>query len=362
MKFNVLKDDFLVAVQTVQYSSNAKGMMPILSGVKIEGVKDGLFLHATDLESYSSSACPANVEEEGACVVSTKVLLDYLRDSGDEKISAEMEGNELKLEGSSSVFKLYTMPVEDFPDLPSVEVPAVLGLETSRFLSSIQKVAKAASRDEKRPTLMGILFEVKEDALTMVSTDSYRLAISNVVGEHESKEAGQYIIPASAMVNLARIAAKAEKIDFYRDENQAQVRFRLDGIDYIIRLIEGKFPKYSQFIPGVFEKVVEVDKAVFLGAIKRAGLVSSTVKMSIKRNNITLMSESREVGEGKEDVEASYEGEEMEIAFNGRFLEDGLTSLEGERAQLVLSEPLKPGVVKEKEKDDFMYIIMPIRL
>ena len=235
-------------------------------------------------------------------------------------------------------------------------------LKKEIFIPAVQKVSRAASRDEKRPSLLGILVEIGEDGLNMVSTDSYRLAIHRMKEGYEKREEGQFIIPASAMVNLARIAGKSGKMDMYRDDNRGQVRFDLGDSDYIIRLIEGKFPKYSQFIPESLEKRAEVGKEEVLGALKRASLISSTVRMKVGQQAITMASESKEVGEGKEDITAEYAGEEVEIAFNSRFLEDGIQCIDGEKVVLGIIEPLKPGVVKEKEGEEFMYIIMPIRI
>jgi DNA polymerase-3 subunit beta len=362
MKFSALKEDLLGAVQTVQYSANTKGMMPILSGIKIEGGQEGLVLHSTDLESYTITSCSANVEQEGVCVVSLKILMDFLRDAKDEKVDVEIIGNEMVLKGQNAVFKLFTMPAEDFPNVPVVEIKILEEVENKILIPAIQKVSRAASKDEKRPTLLGMLLEIENEEIRMVSTDSYRLAIRKVKEGFKVQEEGQYIIPASAMVNLVRIAGKEEKMDVYRDENRGQVRFDVGGSSQIIRLIEGKFPKYDQFIPESMEKIVEVDKEDLLGALKRASLISSTVKMSISSDALTLESESREVGEGKEEIAAVYGGEDMEIAFNGRFLEEGIISIDGEKMVISITESLKPGIIKEKEGEDFMYIIMPIRL
>jgi DNA polymerase III subunit beta len=243
-----------------------------------------------------------------------------------------------------------------------VEIPIIQDLESSTILPAIQKVCKASSRDEKRPTLMGMLLEIEEDILNMVSTDSYRLAIKKIRGGFKALENGRYIIPSAAMINLARIAGKVEKINVFRDDNVGQVRFEVGESSYIIRLIEGKFPKYDQFIPESNNNIVEVVKEDILGALKRASLISSTIRLNVGSGEITLVSESREVGEGKERIEAACEGEEISIAFNSRFLEDGIISIDGERITLGMTEPLKPGVIREKEKEDFLYIIMPIRL
>jgi DNA polymerase III subunit beta len=362
MKFDVLREDFLNAVQKVQYSSNMRGMMPILSGIKLESNEKGIALHSTDLESYTVTECVANIIEGGTCVVSLKVFMEYLRESRDEKLEVELLGNEMVLKGQSTVFKLFTMPPEDFPNVPEVNIPVLEDLESRVFLNVVQKTAKAASRDEKRPTLMGILLEIGEEEIRMVSTDSYRLAIGMVKEGYKVLEEGQYIIPSAAMANLARIVEKDEKIKMYRDENKGQARFELKGSNHIIRLIEGKFPKYDQFIPENLEKLVETDKEEVLGALKRISLINTTVKMKIESDGITISSESSEVGEGKEKVAASYNGEETEIAFNAKFLEDGITCIDGEKIVLGITEPLKPGILKKTDGEDFVYIIMPIRL
>lgn len=362
MKFSALREDLLNALQMVQYSASAKGMMPILSGVKIASIDGGLVLHATDLESYTIAECAARVEQEGECVVSLKVLMDFLKDIKEEKVEVGIVGNEMVLEGEKAVFKLFTMPPEDFPNVPVVNVPILEEIEGKVFIPAVQKVSRAASKDEKRPTLMGILLEIEDDGIRMVSTDSYRLAIRMIKEGFKTLEKGKYIIPSSAMANLARIAGKVEKVSVFRDENMGQIRFGVGKTNHIIRLIEGKFPKYGQFMPESLEKTVEVDKEEIIGALKRASLISSTIKIKVGDDDLTLLSESREVGEGKERVEAKYEGEEIEIAFNSRFLEDGITSIDGEKVVLGISEPLKPGIIKEKEGEDFLYIIMPIRL
>jgi DNA polymerase III subunit beta len=362
MKFSALREDLLTAVQIAQHSANARGMMPILSGVRIESGEEGLVLHATDLESYTVTNCSAKVESAGECVVNLKILMDLLRDSKDEKIAVEVVGNEMVIEGQKTLFKLFTMPPEDFPNVPLVNVPVVEELESKVMMTAVQKVSRAASKDEKRPTLLGILLEIEGEKIRMVSTDSYRLAIKTISGGFKALEEGQYIIPAAAMVNIAKVAGKEEKIRLFRDENRGQVRFEASGSSHIIRLIEGKFPKYGQFIPESLEKTVEVEKEEIIGALKRASLVSTTVRVRMSPEGMTLASESREVGEGKESIAATYDGEEMEIAFNSRFLEDGVLSIDGEKIVMGISEPLKPGVIKEKEKEDFMYIIMPIRI
>ena len=362
MRFSALKDDLLSTVQAVQYSASIKGMMPILSGVKIDARDQGLTLYSTDLESYTSAKCEAKIEEEGECVVNLKIFMDYLKDSDDDKINARVVGNEMVLEGQNSLFKIYTMPCEDFPAFPDVQVVLIEDLDMKIFMPAVQRVSKAASKDEKRPTLLGMLVELDDGEINMVSTDSYRLAIQKLKGDFKISEKSQYIIPSSAMLNMSKVAGKAEKINVFRDENGGQLRFSAGKYEFIIRLIEGKFPKYEQFIPEQLENRVAMGREDMLRALKRVSLISNTIKVKVSEDGVELTSESRDVGEGSEKIESQYGGAEVEIAFNCRFLEDGITSLEGERFELGIREALKPGIIKEIEGEDFLYIIMPIRM
>ncbi len=362
MRFVVLRGDILEAVQKVQYSASGKGIMPILSGVKIECEEGRLVVSATDLESYTVSQCTASVEEAGSCVVNLKTLQDYLRDSGAEKLSMTYLGNELEIEGGKSNIRLFTMPVEDFPQQPTVDIAVVEGLDAKSFFSAVHKVSKAASRDDKRPTLTGVFMEIREDLIRLVSTDSYRLALEEIRGGFAVREEGEYIIPATALVNLARAAGKDGSLEVKRDENRGQLRFDVNGIINVIRQIEGKFPKYGQFIPEETRILIEADRKELIEALKRISLISSTVKMSARPGILILEGESRDVGEGKEEVETVHQGEEINIAFNASFLEDGLQALEGEKALIGVNESLKPGMLKEKEENGFRYVIMPIRL
>ncbi|MBC7252845.1 MAG: DNA polymerase III subunit beta [Actinobacteria bacterium] len=362
MKLEVLKEDFQKALQLVQHSVSSRSVMPILSGVKIEARGDRVELLTTDLESSSTTRCTANVETEGVCVVSHKILLDLFRDSRDEKLVLELEGSELQVKGENNLFRIFTMPADDFPSAPDVGVLIVDGLDESTFSKSVQAVSKAASRDEKRPTLTGIYMEIDEDEIRLVSTDSYRLAVKKMKDGYTVVEKGSYIVPAAPLLNFSRIVKGEGTVKVYRDDNEGQLKFEDRNIEFTVRLIEGKFPRYEQFIPEQTEKTLEIRKEEFLNALKRVSLVNSTVKLQIGEGKVVVNTESRDVGEGKETLEVDYKGDPVTIAFNGKFLEDGITSIEGDTVVVGVNEPLKPGLIKEKGREDFMYIIMPIRI
>ncbi|MDI6873498.1 DNA polymerase III subunit beta [Candidatus Solincola sp.] len=362
MRFEVLKDDFQKALQLVQLSVSSRSVMPILSGVVLDAHGDGVKVYTTDLESSTTTYCAANVEDEGSCVVNHKILLELSRDFKDEKMVLELTGNELQVVGENNVFKIFTMPKDDFPTPPEVGTLVIDNLEPSLFSRSVQVVSKAASRDEKRPTLTGIYMDFDGEEMRLVSTDSYRLAIKKIREGFRAEERGSYIIPAAPLHNFSRHVNENGAIKVFRDDNAGQLKFYDGNTGFTVRLIEGKFPRYEQFIPESMEKMVEVAKEDLLSALKRASLVNSIIKLQVEPGRIILNSESRDVGEGRETLAVDYEGEPVTIAFNGKFLEDGITSVEGDTVVMGINEPLKPGVIKEKGSEDFIYIIMPVRI
>lgn len=362
MKFEVLKDDLQKALQTVQHSVSTRSVMPILSGVMLEAAEGKVRVFTTDLESSTTTSCAASVEEAGTCVVSHKILLDLFRDSRDEKMVLQATGNELEVKGERNLFRIFTMPEEDFPKPPEVDKPVIRNLDVSVFINSVQAVAKAASRDEKRPTLTGIYMEVGKEEIRMVSTDSYRLAVKKLRDGFQVEEEKSFIIPAQPLLNFSRLVGGDVSLVIYEDENSGQLKFDDGRASFTVRLIDGKFPRYEQFIPESTEKNVEINKDEFISALKRASLVNTTIKLQVEPGRVVLSSESRDVGKGVETLAVEYQGDPVTIAFNGKFLEDGITSTDGETVVVGINEPLKPGVIRKKEGDDFIYVIMPIRI
>ncbi|MGQ9537675.1 MAG: DNA polymerase III subunit beta [Actinomycetota bacterium] len=362
MKSEVLRDDFQKALQTVQHSVSPRSVMPILSGVSLEALDGKVKLFTTDLESSTTTCCGANVEEKGVCVVNHRLLLDLFRDSDDERLVLETAGNELEIRGEKNVFRIFTLPVDDFPGQPVVDIPVVERLDPATFTRAVQAVSRAASKDEKRPTLTGVYMEISEKEISLVSTDSYRLAVKKISDGFMVKEERDFIIPASALLNFSRLVSGEDPVNVYRDENAGQLRFDNGKVSFTVRLIDGKFPRYEQFIPESTGISVEIGKEELLSAIKRTSLVNTTIKIQLEPEKLTLNSESRDVGEAKEKLEVNYHGDPFTIAFNGKFLEEGIISADGDTVVLGLNEPLKPGVIKEKEREDYIYVIMPIRI
>lgn len=362
MRVLCLREDLVDGLQLSLPFSAQRGSLPILGGVFLDAKENSLSLKTTDLNTFFSTALSCDIEREGKCVVSARLLLDILKDMEEERIAMEVEENLLSVEGISSRFQLHTMPWEDFPAEPEKGEPLVDDIPAETLARSLEKVSRAASRDEKRPVLTGIYLEVKEDGITLVSTDSYRLSLMTVTDGFNVMRNGNYIIPSQISQGVNRLAQKNQKFHVYGGEAGSYLTL-VSGENAIkVRLIEGKFPKYEQFIPKETEKETLVDRKRILSALRRVTHVGSTVKIELEEDRMRLSTLSKDVGEAWEEVPVEYKGEGITIAFNGKFLEDGISSVEGERVYIGLTEPLKPAIIKEEGSDAFLYLVMPVRL
>jgi DNA polymerase III subunit beta len=249
---------------------------------------------------------------------------------------------------------------EDFPRLPSVDVPSHT-IAATGLLETIDKVARAASRDESRPVLTGILVRFEGDRLTMAATDSYRLSVKETALGETGPEL-EAIIPARALQELSRLAAGAEQVSLGVHENH--VVFGVRDIWLTTRRIDGQFPNYKQLLPESFEIEVTMQREPFLEVIRRAAVMAqrnAPLRLRFAEGELSVSAQAQEVGEATESLEIDYTGEPLEIGFNPDFLRDGLEAVGGETVELRLINPLRPGLLASPD-ESFWYLIMPIRL
>jgi DNA polymerase-3 subunit beta len=229
------------------------------------------------------------------------------------------------------------------------------------LLGTIEKVARAASRDESRPVLTGILVRFAGNTLTMAATDSYRLAVKET-GLEESGPDLDAIIPARALQELARLAAGTEYVQLGVHENH--VIFGAAGTWLTSRRIDGQFPNYEQLLPETFEAVVTTARDPLLNVIRRAGVLAqrnTPLRLRFAEGELSVTAQTQDVGEAHESLPVEYAGEPLEIGFNPEFLRDGLEAIAGENVQVKLINPLRPGLLASPD-ESFWYLIMPIRL
>jgi DNA polymerase-3 subunit beta len=357
------KDELVQRLSVVARGVSTRSAVQILSGILLRAEASELQLAATDMELSLRASLHAEVEGEGAVVVPGRLLVDISRalPAEEVRLTHNVEANRLRIECGNAQFELHTYAAEDFPRLPDVADAALHAVEKDALLQTISRVGRAASRDESRPVLTGILVRFEGSKLVMVATDSYRLSVKETALSEQLPEL-EAIIPARALTELARVAAGGERVELGMQENQ--VLFAVDGVTLTTRRIDGQFPNYKQLIPEQFEHNVTLPRDEVLDVVKRTSLMAqrnSPLRLRFAEGELTVSAQTADVGESRESLPVPFSGEAMEIGFNAEFLRDGLESVESEDVTLKLISPLRPAVLEGSE-GDFSYLIMPIRL
>jgi DNA polymerase III subunit beta len=362
LKISVSKDELSQRLAVVSRGVSTRTAVLVLGGIQLRAEAGRLHLAATDMEVSLRTALEAQVEGEGEVVVPGRLLLDIARSLPDTDVAIEHRPEEavVVVTSGTATYRLHTYSAEDFPRLPDVDT-ATQGLERAALVETIGRVEKAASRDESRPVLTGILVRFEPGKVVMAATDSYRLAVKETPVDATLPEL-EAIIPARALQELSRIAATADEVQLGLHDNH--VVFGADGIWLTTRRIDGQFPNYRQLLPEQFEHEVLLPREETLDVVRRVSLMAqrnSPLRLRFADGELTVSAITQDVGEARESLPAPYTGEAMEIGFNAEFLRDGLDSVDADSIKFKLISPLRPAVL-EGESDDYVYLIMPIRL
>src|SRR5437870_6021556 len=364
MKVTCSKDELVAKLGLVARAVSTRSAVQILSGVLLRAEGSELHLAATDMELSLRSSFEAEVEGEGAAVVPGRLLVDLARllPQNEVVIEHRSEENVVRIECGSASYRLHAFGEEDFPRLPELDAVGTFSVDREALLETIARVSRSASRDESRPVLTGILVRFEPGKLVMAATDSYRLSVKETALENDLPEL-EAIVPARALGELARIAQGADEIELGVQENQ--VVFGVDGIWLTTRRIDGQFPNYKQLIPESFEYEVPLPRDEVLDVVRRIAVMAqrnSPLRLRFAEGELTVSARTQDVGEAQESLPVSFTGEALEIGFNAEFLRDGIESVAGETVRFRLISPLRPCVLQAEGSDDFLYLIMPIRL
>jgi DNA polymerase-3 subunit beta len=362
VKFRCDRDALAEALQTVQRGVSARPGIPALTGVLIEASDSGaLTLTTTDLEVSARLAIQVQVQEPGVALVPARLIAETVKSLSDAPVAFDADGGQAEIHCAAYEGRLRLLPAEDFPTLQAPS-GTIVTVEAQAFAEAVGQVGRAASRDEARPVLTGVLTEVSREGVTFVATDSYRLAVREVVATAGGE--ARAIVPERALSEAGRAAAAVEKGDIEILLDEAQVSFRVGEFTLTSRLIEGEFPNYRQLLPEGHESRLTVSRQAITDAVRRVGLLAretSPVRMEFNALGVKLSSSSPDLGQAVEAVEAGYEGEDLTVAFNPQYLIDGLAAATGETVRIEVRDGLKPGVVRG-ESDAFTYLVMPVRL
>jgi DNA polymerase-3 subunit beta len=374
MKLRAERAEFADAVTWAQRTVGDRATMPALSGIRLEVSGDRLVLASSNLEIDSELSIPVQGERDGVALVPGKLMVDVVRSLPPAAVVAEVIRDVLHLRCGRAQFDLRLMPAEDFPALkqpaPHAQ-PAVLKAE--EFARMVAQVVRSASADDARPVLTGVHLKAQEGVLTASATDSYRLARCIVAWDHGAQT--ESLVPRRAL-EQARHAAELLGSEVRLVLEPGQATFAFSDRRLTTRLIEGTFPDVEQLIPPSWDRRLTIDRAELMEVVKRVAVVGDAnttvtpVSLQITHDTVLVKAGSGEVGCGEEALPGSLEGDELTIAFNPRYLTDGLDVAGSERITLQFRDEVRPAVIRPVRTDDdgdtedlsFLYLLMPVRI
>lgn len=365
MRFNINKTELQNALTVVSKGVATRSTLPVLSGIYIDAHNDEITLQSTDLELSVRYSIPALVEESGRVVFPGKLFSEIVKSLPDSAIHIESSEDTAIITCDASSFSIKTLDAEDFPGFPQVDVEQEISIPFTQFSSMVKHVARVVSKDESHAVLTGVLVTLEEGLLKMVATDSYRLGITQANIPSLPADDFQAVISGSFLQEIASLPKSDEEIKMALAENQIVVTYK--NTVFINRRIEGNFPNYRQLLPDSFSLKTTVDTEHLIAAVKRASLLSkegAPVKFAIDTvsKTIQLSAVVQDVGSAQETLPCETEGEDTEIAFNFAYVLEGLSSIETDKVVLELQSSLKPGIFKAVGGDDYLYLVMPVRI
>ena len=370
MNFTIEKEVFLKGLARVQGIVEKRNTIPVLSNVLLEGIDGELHLTATDLEVGMQSSYPANIRKPGKITVSAKKLYEIIKELPDNEISFNAKDNcWIEVECGKAQFNIVGLSADEFPTFPKPEKGNFISLASSLCKEMIEKTFFAVSQDESKYNLNGIFCQVQEESnlLRLVATDGHRLSmIDKQIESVESSELSKgVILPRKGILELKKLAEEGEgdlQLGFM-DNNAVVIK---DKTVIIMRLVDGEFPDYSRVIPKTNEQIATIAVYPFLHALRRMIILSSEksrgVKMNFKDNILEVSSSNPELGDAREELDIDYQGPELSVGFNARYLLDILQVQNQDNIRMILKDNLSPGLIKPVDEDGYLAVIMPMRL
>lgn len=368
MKFTCSQQILSKALNTVSKAVSTRTTLPVLKGILIEANTDGsLTMTASDLDISIQKKINADVQESGSAVVVSKLFGDIIRKLPNEEIMIEKkEENSILIKANSSEFTVISFPVEEFPNVKDTEdIFNTLVFDRELFIDMVKKTAFAASIDEAKGILVGILTEISREKVTMVSLDGFRLALANE--KMTSTEENKFIISSKIMNEISKIVSDDDEEDDIKIElGEKKASFIVGNTEIIVRLMEGEFIRYRDIIPSDSTINVTIGRNILLESIERASLLAkegknNLIKMSIRNNLLTITSRSEE-GNVREEIVMEKTGDDLEIGFNSKFVIDVLKVIDDEEISMNFKTGTSPCVVKPIEGDRYEYLILPVRI
>lgn len=364
MNIQVTQENLSSALSNIaRVASSSRGSLPILNNVLLRTANGRLSMSATNLEIAITQSVGAKVQKDGVITVPARLFQEYINSLPSGTIDIDVEDHKVHIKASDYRSTINGMKADDYPVIPEVKDEPVWKVNSKVFKEALSQVVFAASTDDARPVLTGVLLHSVDGEIFLAATDSYRLSEKNV---GKSKSEFSLLIPASALSDLQRILGDKDEDIFVHADSQ-QVAFRFAGVELVSRLIEGTYPDYRRLLPTAFENTAELERSEFTSATKLASLFAresaGSIMIGIHPDSKTLSVDSAasQVGENSTSLPATITGEGAEISLNSRFLIEGLASIQGQSVSFNMNGKLDPCMLKNDEHSDYVHIIMPLK-
>jgi DNA polymerase-3 subunit beta len=369
MKLTITREQFQEGLVAVAASVPAKTTLPILSNILLEATKDGIRLSGTDLDISVSTTVAASVDQDGAITLPARKLVEIIRELPNAAIRLTGSGEQrVTIECGRSRFRLLGLPREEFPAFPSVKFEGGWRTSSRELQKLISHVAFAASTEESRPILNGVLWELRPERMRMVATNGHRLARMDVpTAETQGASQADLIVPPKALEQIRRLFGTDETVEIARSENH--LGFRTGSTQVFTRLIEGPYPNYEQVIPRENDKAATADKSALTAALRRMSIVASDqthrIRMAFANGTCKLSVQTPDLGEAQEELNVSYEGDPLEIGFNAAYLLEILKYIPTDEVRMTFKAPERAATCEPVGWDDpasYLALVMPLRL
>ncbi|HRY59963.1 MAG TPA: DNA polymerase III subunit beta [Patescibacteria group bacterium] len=352
---------------------SVRSSLPILDNILVSTDQGRLKISATDLELGINYWIGAKIEKDGSIAIPSRLITEFISNIKEDKINISVDNNNVLIEGEKYNATIKGVNAEDFPSIPDISEEYTFTVTSRDLMNAINQVAFAAAADNTRPILSGIFFKIEKDILKIVATDSYRLAEEKVKITKNEKTNKSFIVPTRTINEVGKILKDAgEKVDISYDENQ--ILFNFGSIHLVSRLIDGQYPNYEQIIPAEFENEVIVDKQELFNVCKVASLFARESANSIKVNVsfekgkekdekgiLSIIGQGVQVGESVSKIPVKSKGKEIEVSFNAKYILDVLSAIPEKNVEIKFSGANSAGLIKGEGKNDYLYIIMPLR-
>jgi DNA polymerase III subunit beta len=373
MKLTCSPEALSHALQVVSRAVSPRTTLPILNNVLLETSPEGLKLTATNLEIGIVNHVKAEIAAEGSVTLPAKILTEFVAQLHDAKLDMQLDTATQTLTvkcGPYHDVKIKGIGANEFPPLPAREEGLKLVIAQADLLPAIEQTVVAASSDDGRPVLTGVLTQLDGENLTLAATDGHRLAVKVIKatseGEVGEDGANSVIIPARALTELSRVLKGDGTVEMWLGRSRNHVFFTVPGVEVMSRLIEGTYPNYSQVIPEQSNTTITVSTRDLHERTKGVSIFArdsaNVVRIKTEAGEIAISANTSEVGSSEASVSAEIEGADIQIAFNSRYLLDVLALIGSDKVAMGFNGPLSPGVVKPAGKDDYTYVIMPVRV